>query len=138
MYLQLKRTQEELERLNIEVRRLRTSIHDEGILIPKAIDSLLLVNVPLATELKKQWSVRSMVNALHIGRLDRIEGLDGFSGVHGVGVRAGGTDNHMTSSSTSDPVVEEVLRGELERAVLQDDDEILDEIQGLTDFVSSI
>ena len=37
-----------------------------------------------------------------------------------------------------DPVVAEVLAGELERMVIQEEDEALGEIQSITDFVTTI
>jgi hypothetical protein len=51
------------------------------------IQDLLLSDPRLAGELQRQWCSRAAINAVHSYRLDRIEGLAGFTGIRGVGVR---------------------------------------------------
>jgi hypothetical protein len=106
----------------------------------KAIPELSITDPLLATELNRRWSLRSKVNAIHIGRLDRIEALPGFSGIHGIGTHMSSTRGSMPHSLPVpvDPVVAEVLAGELERMVIQEEDEALGEIQSITDFVTTI
>jgi hypothetical protein len=145
-YLRLKRAREEIIRLNVEIRRLRTYIHDETLLMEKTIQDLSATNVPLARQLAKQWSLRSQVNAVNLGRLDRIEAFPEFSGIHGVGRRLNhGTPvnpsvpaEDTTMSLVLDNVVEEILAGEMGLMVIREDDEVLNDIQGVTDFVSTI
>lgn len=86
-FFKLRRAHEEVERLNIEVRRLRTAIHAEELQTSAVIDNLLLSDPRLAAELQRQWRLRAGVNAVHRYRLDRIESLAGFSGIRGIGVR---------------------------------------------------
>ncbi|KDQ49651.1 hypothetical protein JAAARDRAFT_63593 [Jaapia argillacea MUCL 33604] len=79
-YLQLQRAHEEIQRLNIEMRRLRTAIHDEGQHTMAVIQQLQSANAPLAAEVERRWALRAAVNMLHIARLDCIESTTGFSG----------------------------------------------------------
>ncbi|KAH7904674.1 hypothetical protein BJ138DRAFT_884863 [Hygrophoropsis aurantiaca] len=86
-HFKLQRAHEEIIRLNIEIRRLRTAIRDEAVHMTQIIAHLLNTNRPLGLELQRQWKVRAGVNAVHLYRLDQIELLPGFSGIRGVGVR---------------------------------------------------
>ncbi|OAX32642.1 hypothetical protein K503DRAFT_852090 [Rhizopogon vinicolor AM-OR11-026] len=87
-YFKLLRAQEEVTRLNVEVRRLRTFIHNEEMETKKVIKCLQSSNPPLALELQRQWQSRSAINSFHIFRLNQIEALPGFSGMRGVGIIA--------------------------------------------------
>ncbi|KAG1895009.1 uncharacterized protein F5891DRAFT_1130725 [Suillus fuscotomentosus] len=86
-YFKLCRAREEIIRLNIEIRQLRTAIHDETIDTSAVIDELLVANPLLAAELKRQWRSRAAINAVHTYQLDQIERLFGFSGISGIGTR---------------------------------------------------
>ncbi|KAG1743590.1 uncharacterized protein EDB91DRAFT_1017387, partial [Suillus paluster] len=79
-YFKLCRAQEEIARLNVEVRRLRTAIHDEAIKMTTVITELLVSNPPLGHELQWQWKAREAVNAVHTFWLDQITLEPGFSG----------------------------------------------------------
>jgi hypothetical protein len=92
----------------------------------KTIQDLSVTNVPLATQLAKRWSLHSQVNAVNIGRLDRIEAFRECSGICRVGRRL----NHGTHANPSlpaedtnmlpvpDNVVEEILAGEMDLMVI--------------------
>ncbi|KIK32736.1 hypothetical protein CY34DRAFT_100864 [Suillus luteus UH-Slu-Lm8-n1] len=86
-YFKLCRAREELTRLNVEIRRLRTAIHDEQAQTIAVIEDLHLSDPKLAQELRRRWRLRGAINAVHLHRLDQIECLTGFSGVRGIGVR---------------------------------------------------
>ncbi|KAG1788181.1 uncharacterized protein HD556DRAFT_1245485, partial [Suillus plorans] len=88
-FLKLRRAHEEVERLNIEVRCLRTAIHDESAQMSTAISKLLHSNPPLGRELQKRWKLRSAVNSVHLFQLDEIESQSSFSGIRGHGRRIG-------------------------------------------------
>ncbi|EPQ50029.1 hypothetical protein GLOTRDRAFT_21641, partial [Gloeophyllum trabeum ATCC 11539] len=79
-YLELQRAQEEIARLNVEIRRLRTAIHDEQSHVAETLGRLTRDDLPLATELMKRWHLRLAVNKIHSQRLDRVEAWSGFSG----------------------------------------------------------
>jgi hypothetical protein len=59
-YFKLCRAQEEVAWLNIEICRLRTSIHDETIHTQRTISLLLTTNTELAVELQHQWKLRNL------------------------------------------------------------------------------
>ena len=105
-YFKLCRAYEEIERLNVEVRRLRTSIHDEEVKMTTVISELLVSNPSLGLELQRQWTARAAVNAVHALRLDQIELQPGFSGTTGVGVRLGAVGSPSEANS-----VQEQARG---------------------------
>ncbi|KAG2152785.1 hypothetical protein DEU56DRAFT_868810 [Suillus clintonianus] len=86
-YFKLHRAREEITRLNVEVRRLRTAIHDEELGVSDVMQELLVSDPHLACELQRQYRSRLAINAVHCYRLSRIEKLAGFSGAKGVGVR---------------------------------------------------
>ncbi|KAH7920575.1 hypothetical protein BV22DRAFT_985142, partial [Leucogyrophana mollusca] len=77
-YFKLQCAREEIARLNVEIRRLRTSIHDKEVVTTQIITNLLDTNHSLGLELQRQWQTRVAVNAIHIYRLDQIECLLGF------------------------------------------------------------
>lgn len=110
-YFKLCRAYEEIERLNVEVRRLRTSIHDEEMKMTTVISGLLISNPRLSLELQRQWTARAAVNAVHTLRLDQIEFQPGFSGTAGVGVRLGAVGRPEVFPSQANSVQEQA-RGE--------------------------
>ncbi|TDL13893.1 hypothetical protein BD410DRAFT_694170, partial [Rickenella mellea] len=79
-YFQLQRAREEIEWLNVEVRRLRTAMRDEELEVKSVLEDLSSSSPFLAAELRKRWALRSMVNSIHKARLNRIAALPGFSG----------------------------------------------------------
>ncbi|KAG2337988.1 hypothetical protein BDR05DRAFT_894397, partial [Suillus weaverae] len=93
-YFKLCRACEELTRLNVEICRLRTAIHDEQVQTIAVIEDLHLSDPKLAQELRHRWRLHGAVNAVHLHRLDQIECLTGFSGIRGVGV-------HLQTTSTT-------------------------------------
>ncbi|KAG1845224.1 hypothetical protein C8R48DRAFT_578779, partial [Suillus tomentosus] len=80
-FFKLCRAHEEITRLNVEVRRLRTSMHDEELRMSAVVQDILISDPQLARELQHQYRSRAAINAVHRYRLDRIEKLPGFSGV---------------------------------------------------------
>jgi hypothetical protein len=88
-FFKLRRAHEEVERLNIEVRRLRTAIRDETAQMSTMISKLVHSNPPLGRELEKCWKLRSAVNSVHLFRLNEIESQSSFSGIRGHGRRIG-------------------------------------------------
>jgi len=173
-YLRLYRAKEEIKWLNREVRRLRTSIHDESCEMTNCIEHISHTNPPLAVEMARQWQLRSKVNAINIGHLDYIEAMVGFSGVRGIGIRLhideaqfpraphfgvlpppaeeDATEAQVTETAAregtnplvdataplSDPVVDEILAQDMAHMDILDPGEVLNELEGVTEFVCSI
>ncbi|KIK35330.1 hypothetical protein CY34DRAFT_32095, partial [Suillus luteus UH-Slu-Lm8-n1] len=88
-YFKLQRAHEEIQRLNVEVRCLRTAIHDEEVNTIATIDQLLETDRTLAVELKSRYQARAAVNAVHLFRLDQLKSQRAFSGKWDIGVRLG-------------------------------------------------
>ncbi|KAJ6623200.1 hypothetical protein B0H10DRAFT_1786918 [Mycena sp. CBHHK59/15] len=57
LYFGIKRAKEEIQRLNIEICRLITSMYDQHVDYHRAISSTLLINPPLASYLDKSWFI---------------------------------------------------------------------------------
>ncbi|KAG1774964.1 hypothetical protein EV702DRAFT_1180545 [Suillus placidus] len=90
-YFKLKRAYEELQRLDVEIRRLRTFIYDEDKFLAAHVRRLSPVDSMLAQEVEELRMRRLRINSVHIARLDAIEALPGFSGSRGCGNRRGGS-----------------------------------------------
>lgn len=115
-YFKLKRAYEELQRLNVEIHRLRTFIYDEDTFLAAHIECLGFVDSMLAREVEELRMQRHHINSVHIAQLDTIEAIPGFSGSPGCGNRQG-----SGTPSTS------VILTHVD-AAHEDDDEELDDI----------
>lgn len=128
-FFQIQRSKEEIVRLNVEVLRLRTWIHDETILVERVLTVLDAENPPLAVQLRKWWKQRHAVNAVHIGRLDSIERLVGFSGTRGVG--------RVWTDTSESRLVDEVLSRDFAGLAIDEEAAVRD-FEGLMSFVENI
>ena len=143
-YFKLCRAQEEVVRLNIEIRRLLTSIHDETAHTTQVISDLSLSNPPLARELQKRWRLRDSVNRVHIQYLNAIENSTSFTGLRGIGKHTGfETENNYGSEMVG---VDEVTMADVDQQIAgqdipgneeerEDGDRMLAQV---TEFVMSI
>lgn len=86
-FFKLCRAKEELIRLNVEMRRLRTSIHKEEDKVLTVIMSLLETAPFLARELQRSHRPCTAVNSIHLHRLDQIQKQYGCAESCGTGVR---------------------------------------------------
>lgn len=98
-YFRLCRAREEVTRVEVETRRLRTSIHDEEQAIKETVDHLNQTNPRLAKELETQHHYRAAVNARLLFRLDQIEAFSGYGGCRGIGRRATSPTDHSDSGN---------------------------------------
>ncbi|KAF7976738.1 hypothetical protein HWV62_5710 [Athelia sp. TMB] len=101
-YYKLRAAHEEITRVNVEARRLRTAIHDEHLHYEDCITELGPSDPQLAAELRSRYATRRRVNALHGRKLDMLESLAGFTGIRGVGTRRGGSSAREGRSDTPD------------------------------------
>lgn len=97
-YFKLCRAREEIDRLNFEVCRLLAFICEETEHTEKVIKQLSIDNPPLASELRKRWTLRSSVNAVHLQRLEILQRKAYYTGRRDYGVTAG-ILQFMTSDS---------------------------------------
>ncbi|KAG6373647.1 hypothetical protein JVT61DRAFT_6310 [Boletus reticuloceps] len=87
-FFKLCRAKEEIIRLNVEIRRLRTAIHDEEEEVSRTIASMHEVQPLLAAELRRRHQTRAAVNAIHLYRLNLIEEQYGLARRGEIGTRA--------------------------------------------------
>lgn len=85
-YFRLQRAKEEIERLNVEIRRLRTWIRDEEAWYERVIRSLSNTDPALAFELRRRLTIKTRVNNRLWRQLTEIEYYRGFTGTTGCGV----------------------------------------------------
>ena len=79
-YFKKCRAVEEVQRLNIEIRRLLTYIQDEDQHLRRCEEHMKLINIPLAHQIAICRNNRSRFSALHLHRLYHISQLSGFTG----------------------------------------------------------
>ncbi|KIJ45328.1 hypothetical protein M422DRAFT_166820, partial [Sphaerobolus stellatus SS14] len=89
-YYKLRCACKEIERLNIEIPRLATSIRDESRRIPAYIKLVEQTDRPLAHEISCWWSLRSAVNSEHLSTIAKVRKLPGNSLSMVEGYRIGG------------------------------------------------
>lgn len=94
------RAKEEILRLNIELRRLRTWIRDDEMVVSAALQGLRVSDPPLAYEISRRLRMRQLVHMKIESRLTRIEAMNAFSGIVGCGV---GEFSQITVISVSRP-----------------------------------
>ncbi|TFY51701.1 hypothetical protein EVJ58_g10428, partial [Rhodofomes roseus] len=85
----MKRAEEEIERLNVEIPRLLTFMHDDHIDFYNAIARNIITHPPLAHELAQRWTYRDRIHANIAARLQQTARLPGFSGSVRTGQRLG-------------------------------------------------
>ena len=87
-YLKVSHAREEIERLNVEVRRLRKSIEDEKKCVKSTLERLEEEGLHLlAGELRRRERLRSEINGIHLELLDRLEMQPYFTGHRESGMR---------------------------------------------------
>jgi hypothetical protein len=80
---------EEINRLNVEARRLKTYIRDSSAAQWRAIQHLRQTDPALAAELQQHYNAQSSTNAFLLQHLHKMESLPRFSGWRTPGVRVG-------------------------------------------------
>ena len=88
-YFKIKGTREEINRLDVEIRRLVTSIDDEQYDMPIHVQCIQRDHPALAAEIERRWVLHHAVNVVHMARLQNLLKLPGFSGMLVPGKRLG-------------------------------------------------
>lgn len=141
------RAREEIERCNVEVRRLYTSILDEHDLFSTAQQQLREQESPLCGVLDEFCDRRRRINLRHLQRLELISQLDGFTGSLVRGTREGivipsDSDSLITASVVSS-VPANVPDGlgvvmDDEELISEQDDDLETEVGGVVDYISNL
>lgn len=79
-YFKLERAREEIQRLNVEIRRVVTYIRDEDKILRSKEADISLENPGLAHQVKLYRMERGRFNARHMERFRKLASLPGFSG----------------------------------------------------------
>ena len=88
-WMKIERAKEEIKRLNVEARRLKTYIQDSSITQRHTIQHLRQTDPALAAELQEYYDAQSSIGALLSQQLHKMECLSGFTGWRTPGMRAG-------------------------------------------------
>lgn len=79
-YFKMCRAREEIHRLNVEIQRLATYLHDEDHYLLECEKKLQNLHPALAHQVGLHRRIRARFMAHHYRRLDEISALDGFTG----------------------------------------------------------
>ena len=134
-FFRVRRAHEEIQRCNIEIRRLFTSIHDEGQQHSNILKVLIGQNSPIFGAVNEYCLHRRRVNALLLGQIQQVFNLGGFTGDATLGHRKGSQFVQADSEvGKYDSIDGDDAEGEGEDA----DDVESDQINGILDFVTSL
>lgn len=123
------RAKEELIRLNVEIQRLQTWIHDDEGSMQRVLSDLRQSDQPLACELATRLRSKQLVNVKIMKQLTKIEAMKGFTGVPGRGVGRCTVPSATISAPTpnSSPATMTNINAGIVRLTNEDDDEEDDE-----------
>jgi hypothetical protein len=150
--VRLVRAQEEIDRLNVEVRRLHTAIRDEAILFDKVLADLSTADSPLLGATSAYISRRKTTNHVLLTRIHQVYSLKGFTGVPKTGRRISNTanvdaqhndafDGLLVMPELPDPLLPMHQKlddddNALEDGALEEEEEL--EMDGLVQFISEL
>lgn len=125
-YFKLARAREEINRVNVEARRLRTFIEDEEEDLLWHVERLQATNPALSYQLRKRRTSLVAVNHIHRRRLTALEGLEGYSGIPTRGVRVGCAERprRATPASSSSMALDADDDSQSEGGDVEHDDDI--------------
>jgi hypothetical protein len=136
-YFKITRAKEEIQRLNVEICRMRTWVDDEDRHLLQVYEQLKTTDPELSTHVKSFYNMRHRVNNVHRARIRGIYRLPGFTGTDTPGTSLGNmevTENHEDVSSGGEEVT--IAEQDLDIEIV-DDDIAHDEVLRLGDFLES-
>lgn len=139
LHQRIKRAQEEIERLNIEMKRLYTAIHDEHLLFARVQRELELSNQHHLLGALKDFALqRRRINQTIVRYLREVRDLDGYTGAKNLlGLRRGTTRESGEPASGEGEVgadVDDVAESDSE---CEEEEEIVQR-GGVLDFISEV
>ena len=132
-FFRVRRAHEEIERCNVEVRRLLTSIHDETHWQHVTLGVLGRQGSPNFGAVKEYFTRRRRVNALLLAQIQQVFDLDEFTGNRTPGHRKG----RQAFQEVGELVRHDYVEGEDAEGEDADDAEN-DQINSILDFVTSL
>ena len=133
-FFRVRRAHEEIQRCNIEVHRLFTSIHNEYRQFAGILETLATQKSAIFGAVNEYCTRRRRVNALLLGQVQRIFGLKGFTGDRALGRRKGGQDSLGDEQESGDGFVDDDGGGDGGDV----DDVEKDQLNGIIDFVANL
>lgn len=131
-WMKIERAKEEITRLNVEARRLKTYIQGSSAARQCSIKHLCQTNPALAAELQQRHNTQSPINTLLLRDLHKMESLPGFSGWRTSGVRDGVSMGPSPESDEDGSVIDEL--DDMEHGAVADaavEDDIVEKLIGL-------
>ena len=132
-FFRVRRAREEVQRCNVEIRRLFTSIYDEARRYSSILEVLTRQGSPLLRAVNEFSTRRKRVNALLLAQIQQVFGLDGFTGTTTLGRRKGGQcvrEDEELVEDEGDHAEDDDAEGE--------DDVESNQINGILDFLTSL
>jgi hypothetical protein len=134
----IRRAREEIDRLNVKVRRLHTLIRDEFILFRQLRARLQTANSPIVGVVEEYIERRERVNNQLLVFVFQLYNLDGYTGVKGASIRLGSVPPDDLAQDDVQPDVaneDEVMDAEVD--VLEGDEE-QEALAHLVEFIPAI
>ena len=132
-FFRVRRAREEVERCNIEVRRLFTSIYDESRWQQNILEGLAGQKSPIFGAVSKYFTRCRNVNALLLAQIQQVFDLDGFTGTKMLGRRKG----HQAVQEDGELGRYDHVDGDDAEGEDADDNEN-DQINSILDFVTNL
>ncbi|KAF8507268.1 hypothetical protein JB92DRAFT_2793630 [Gautieria morchelliformis] len=136
--LRLERAKEEIARLNVEVARLNTWIHDSETEYEMQIHNLQAHKPLLCEELKEQLQTWRRLNDYHRHKLKALFALPGYTGSSEIGTQLGTTRITIKLPSSSQATHHGVAKAREDDEDEDEDDEDNEEMSRLEDYISSL
>ncbi|KAG1905546.1 uncharacterized protein F5891DRAFT_976459 [Suillus fuscotomentosus] len=80
-YFKMRRASEEIQRLNVEIRRMATYLRDEELYLTECQKQLQSMHPALAHQVGAHRNIRARFTSYHLRRLHEISALPGFTGL---------------------------------------------------------
>ncbi len=127
-YFKIVRAREEIQRLNIEIRRVVTFLRDEDAFLAAKEAEVAKVDPLLAHQINQYRRLRNRFNDVHLGRFRKLATMTGFSGSISPGMSLD-TTLHEVSAPQQQHIIEPQDHPEtIDEGNSESDDEDLDDL----------
>ncbi len=128
----LDRAREEIQRCNVEVRRLHTAIRDERNLLQQVLADLCANDDPLHAAFQDFATRRTRINNSLLRRVYEVYNLRGFTGIKGPGARLGTTPVDIEQVDNEDPQPGDESSDE------EEDEDLQGDLGGIVDYIGNL
>lgn len=139
-FFKISRAREEIHRLNVEVRRLRTWVVDEEEALEAAVSETAASDPPLSHDIAERLRRCQRRTEVHVRVIKAIELTEGFSGIATFGRRKGHNPARLaqrTFRETTSTLNLEDTEAEAVRRGPEEDDELVEELHAIDDFLDA-